>query len=426
MKWYYYCVFVGLLVIAVVLVIVATRDNSDSQSVPAGEEDIEVVPVVNDDNQSVPVEENKSVSNQTVVAENNSNNSRPARRPGGGGGGSSSSGGGSSSGGSSGETPLNVQYFGFSSLSNFTSPEDTAASLEIARANSDYILIISKVNWSEYYDGWENKSDAKFEELEVWKIIADYYGLKLYVMIDVLESRDRKLIDQSIPWADKSFANSNVRSAIKNYAKKVATNITPDYLTIGMEINTYASSHPEDFANFVSLFDESYSFVKSSNIKVGPTIQYEQMTNCSNEGDQYSLLGNFSNADFIGISTYPRICFESFANVPADYYSRISQHTQKPLIIGESGWPTNSSTFPSTEQDQKQYLSFLLSESNKMKMDLVIWWFMHDCYDPVCLNGYDENQFFISSGILKSDGGAKEAWAEWQSNYVKIKNLNRQ
>ncbi len=320
-----------------------------------------------------------------------------------------------------GGIPFRSQSLGFSSISNYTSQEDTFASLEIARNNSDYILVVSRVNWLVYFNGWENKSDPEFEKLVMWKAIANYYGLDLYVAIDVLESGDRKLIDQSIPW-DKSFANPNVRAAVKSYAKKVVTEINPPYLTVGMEINTYAGANPEDYENFVTLFDETYLFVKMLNVKIGPTLQYEELTDCGTDiENQYDLIDDFYMADFIGLSSYARFCFNSFSEIPEDYYSRIRQHTQKSLIIGESGWPTNSTLFPSTELDQKLFLNFLLLETNKLNMDLVIWWFMHDCYDPVCLVSYDPNQFFISSGLIESSGQPKESWAVWREYYRRSK-----
>jgi len=54
-------------------------------------------------------------------------------------------------------------------------------------------------------------------------------------------------------------------------------------------------------------------------------------------------------------------------------------------------------------------------------MDLVIWWFMHDCYDTICLTGYDPNQFFISSGLIESSGQPKESWAVWREYYRRSK-----
>ncbi|MFH1290922.1 MAG: hypothetical protein ABIH92_05980 [Nanoarchaeota archaeon] len=311
------------------------------------------------------------------------------------------------------------QYLGFLSVTNFTTEEDTTASLEIARDNADYLMRVSDVNWDAYVGGWEDVIDEKFDELILWKQIADFYGLDFYVNIDVLEGMDRSQIDQSIPWEDKSFANPNVRAAFKNYAKRVAVEIQPEYLTLGLEMNTYEAAEPGDYENFLSLYDETFEFIKQvqPGIKIGTTFQYEQLSDCGDEAEgQYYLLDYFSESDFIGLSTYPRICFENFEDIPGDYYSRVREHTATPLVISESGWPTNS-TYYSTAEEQELFLRFLLEETNELEAELLIWWFMHDCYDDDCLFAYGSGQFFISSGLLNSDGSAKLAWDDWQEFY---------
>jgi len=141
------------------------------------------------------------------------------------------------------------------------------------------------------------------------------------------------------------------------------------------------------------------------------------LSNCSEEeGTQFELLDYFSGSDFIGLSSYPRICFDEFVDIPEDYYSRVREHTAMSLVISESGWPTNS-TYYSTEEEQELFLNFLLEETNELEAELLIWWFMHDCYDPLCLDAYDSEQFFISSGLLNSDGSAKEVWDDWRRYY---------
>ncbi|MBU0467358.1 MAG: hypothetical protein KJ718_00745 [Nanoarchaeota archaeon] len=176
------------------------------------------------------------------------------------------------------ESTTRSQYLGFLSVTNFTNQSDLFASLEIASENADYLMFVSNVNWSQYTEGWGGGvDDSLFDELMLWKNISDIYGFDFYVNINVLEGTDRSLIDQSIPWDDKSFANPLVREAFKNYAKRVAVEIQPEYLTLGMEVNTYAADNSWDYENFLSLYDETFEFIKqdSLEIKIGTTFQYD-------------------------------------------------------------------------------------------------------------------------------------------------------
>ncbi|MFH1290318.1 MAG: hypothetical protein ABIH92_02820 [Nanoarchaeota archaeon] len=313
--------------------------------------------------------------------------------------------------------PFRSQYLGFSSVFNSTEQRDIMVSFEIAGENSDYLMIVTPINWSQYVDGWEGVDDSKFDELERWVLIAGAYDLRLYISIDPLESGDRTQIDQDIPWEDKSFENPDVRAAFSNFAKRVAVELEPDYLTLGMEINTYYGANPEDFENFVSLYGETYDFVKQGDIKIGPTFQYDEMSDCG-VGWDYEVVGEFDDySDFLSLTTYPRICFNNLEEIPENYYSRIGEYSSKPIVIGESGWPTNSSVFPSSEEEQEEFLNFLLEETNKLDVELVIWWFMHDWVH----GGYDEYNYFGSMGLLNSDGSSKLSWDDWQEYHGREK-----
>jgi hypothetical protein len=307
------------------------------------------------------------------------------------------------------EQPTRKMYLGFSSILNTTDNQnDAIASYDIAAQNSEYLMISTNVNWTGYLLGWQNVGeDSIFNSAKLFDYIARIYGLKIYVSIDPLEGTDRSRIDQSIPYEDKNFANEDVRISYKNFVQRVVSELNPDYLTLGLEVNTYYNSNPADFENFVSLYNETYDLVKQPGMKIAPSFQWDEVKHNS----EYVVFDYFKDkSDYMGLSTYPRVNYATPQDIPIDYYSSISQYTNKPIVITESGWPTDSTAFPSSEEAQAEFLDFLLTEMDQLNTELVVWWFMHDWE----YGGYPGSDFFKSMGLLKSDGLAKQAWSIWK------------
>ena len=61
----------------------------------------------------------------------------------------------------------------------------------------------------------------------------------------------------------QTSANPDVRSAFTNFAMYILRTYHPAYLGLGSEVNTYANAYPEDYPNYLSLYQDVYDQIKA-------------------------------------------------------------------------------------------------------------------------------------------------------------------
>ena len=189
----------------------------------------------------------------------------------------------------------------------------------------------------------------------------------------------------------------------------------PAYLGIGIEMNSLWEKDPAGFDTFVKLFNEAVPAIKavSPDTKVFTCFQLEKMKGYTLWRDappdpsraEWDLVGKF-NADLVAFTTYPDLVFKNPADVPADYYTSIAQHVDKPVIFTEIGWHAAASPagWESSDAEQAAFLTRFLGLVAPLKCPMLIWSFM---YDPKAIEPFN------SMGLYSSDGTARPAAALW-------------
>jgi hypothetical protein len=194
---------------------------------------------------------------------------------------------------------------------------------------------------------------------------------------------------------------------------------TPQYLGFGIEVNVLYQKSPSDFNEFMSFYREVYDAVKavSPSTTVFTVFQLERMKGLNdglyggtNDPDtaHWFLLDEFPS-DIAAFTTYPGLVYKTPADIPADYYTEIQQHTQKPIAFVEIGWHTDSSPsgWESSESEQAKFVETFFRLTKELDMELAIWSFLYD---------QDISEPFKSMGLYSSDGHAKQAWDIWINN----------
>ena len=194
-------------------------------------------------------------------------------------------------------------------------------------------------------------------------------------------------------------------------AKKIAQEFKPEYFSLGNEINDYFYVHPEALDNYLSLFEEAYGKIKdvSPDTKVFVVFSYNHLI----ENNQWNLLEIFSDkADLIGLTTYPWKHFDSPQEIDEDYYSRLNQYLNKPIVFTEIGWPSVDS-----EEDQAEFLLRLVELIGKNEVELINWLFLHEMDVS---QGIGKHVFSPETGTIalkKADGTKKPVYWVWEDLY---------
>lgn len=275
--------------------------------------------------------------------------------------------------------------------------------------NAEYVVHHAAPDWEAFASNADVERSAEttpnLDSADYATAMARQHGTRVLIAIDPLAS-DRRSI---LPEAGGSFADTRVRQAFRAYAVRLAGDYQPDDMAIGSEINIYTSSHPEDAANLLSLIRETISAVRkvSPGTRLTASFQFEALVGLADGTPQWKTLAALEpDLDAIGITTYPGPWFGNPAAIPDDYYRQLADHTAKPILITESGWPSSGIGSPASQQ---AYLDRLVGLTDGLDVRLWVWWFLHDWsgdgFDPV----------FRSMGLRTSGGLPKPAWETWRS-----------
>lgn len=220
--------------------------------------------------------------------------------------------------------------------------------------------------------------------------------------------------------AGKTFAAPELRAAFIADAVARVKAYDADYVGLAMEINAYYEQQPEDFDNFVSLFAEARQAIKAVRPEalVFVSFQYEQllgrfggMAGMTVHEPHWELLAKFEpHTDAVGLSSYP---WESFsplrygdpAKLPDNYYTRIAEHTKKPLVFAELGWSSDPK-YGGSEASQARFLQRFAELTRGLDVRLVNYFFLYDndAFGPA----------FSAMGLYDKQGKPKEAAGVWR------------
>jgi hypothetical protein len=185
--------------------------------------------------------------------------------------------------------------------------------------------------------------------------------------------------------------NDETKQQYKDSAVVFVEKYNPEYIAFGIEINLLYETSPEDFAEFVQLYNEVYSAIKetSPNTNVFTIFQLEYMK--KNNG--WDLL-NELNTDLAVFTTYPFILYNSPADIPENYYQEIAAHTTKPIAFTEIGW----------QDANTEFITLYFEQIKPLNPEFAVWSFL-----------YDQNvqEPFDTMGLLDSNGNPKQAWSVW-------------
>ena len=207
------------------------------------------------------------------------------------------------------------------------------------------------------------------------------------------------------------------KASYKNKAVGFASTYKPRYLALGIEVNVLCEKSPNDFYAFAQFFSEVYDAVKavSPNTNVFTIFQLEKMKGLNGglfggennlTNTQWSLLDSFPKSDFVAFTTYPCLVLKNPAEIPANYYAEIKQHTTKPIAFTEIGWHSNPSPtdWESSEGEQAEFVTAFFELTKDVDKNMAIWSFLYD---------QDTIEPFNSMGLLGTEGNAKAAWDSW-------------
>lgn len=320
---------------------------------------------------------------------------------------------------SDGATDADVRHFMIGALPVPMQPdldvlpttESWIETFDVLAATSEVVLVHAHPGWEAFVTGPDevDASDESLAGVEFTYQMAERRGLELLIVVDY-----RALDGSGLGAPDTvggSFSDPEVRAAFTNYSIRLARDYQPAFMGLGAEVNTFLDDHPEEIDGFLSLVEETIDRVRdeSSSIIVSSSIQYEELVGLVDGEAQWDLLERVNPiVDAIAITTYPSLFFDGLSSIPGDYYEQIGTHTDLPVLIAESGYPSGGDAgWHGSPSKQREFVEGLSARFVSLDLRLWIYWFLHDH------EGYPP--FFQTMGLRTSTGEPKPAFTAWEA-----------
>ncbi len=295
--------------------------------------------------------------------------------------------------------------------------------------HADAVLYQSEIPWEDFRDSPDGVSE-KIEDLKNQMILAHRENLEGIFILDPLNGLNRREFQQLPGGWEAGFRNPDVRSAMKNFALRIVREFHPRYLGLASEINTYADAYPEDFNNYLSLYQEIYDAVKaeSPETKIFATFQWEDLNNLWYQPEEqdfspgkikWNQIEIFEpRLDLWVISSYPYITFDSADDIPEDYYSPLLSRTDKELAVAEGGWISEDFKHLSASVDDQ--VGYLNAIHRQIGGRMAFWIYL--LIQDINIESYSKYikgadletlEFFTTVGLISENGTPKPALSLW-------------
>lgn len=182
-----------------------------------------------------------------------------------------------------------------------------------------------------------NNEHSGFEEVKQFSQTLKNNEFKIWLTLHYSETwADPGHQETPSQWSGLSF--NNLKDSIYDYTKKVITEINPNYIQIGNEINN-GILHPygeisTNYKNFISLIQEGCSAVRENSDDCKIIIHFAGIENSDFFFSQLSSI----NYDIIGLSYYPIWHGKSLNDLKTTMQS-LSESYNKQIMIAETAYP---------------------------------------------------------------------------------------
>jgi arabinogalactan endo-1,4-beta-galactosidase len=250
-------------------------------------------------------------------------------------------------------------------------PENVLVTLKNASCNTIRIRL------------WKNPTinQSTFTEVKALAQRAKQAGMKVWLSVHYSDTWADPA-NQTIPveWENLSFAN--LKTAVSNYTTTIVSEIQPNIIQIGNEINSgfmWPKGHLIDNeAQCLELLSTASAAIRSHSPSTKIMLHYAGINTGTNTGASWFFNKvNTIDYDYIGLSYYPIWHGKIMSDVKTTI-NTLSQTHNKKVVIAETAYPftlgwndnTNNnlglenqiiSTFPATPDGQKNYLLALKS-----------------------------------------------------------------
>ncbi len=232
---------------------------------------------------------------------------------------------------------------------------------------------------------WVNpiNEHSGFNEVKQFSQTLKSHGFKVWLTLHYSDTwADPAHQEIPLQWQGVSF--TTLRDSVYNYTERVVTQINPDFIQIGNEINS-GFLHPQgeilnNFQKFIELMEEAIIAVRTNTSNTKIILHYAG----TDGSDWFFNQVNILDYDIIGLSYYPIWHGKSLNNLKIKMQD-LSEAYNKKIVIAETAYPftlqwndwTNNIVgledqlitpeYPATIEGQKKFIKQIVNLTNEVE-----------------------------------------------------------
>jgi hypothetical protein len=228
---------------------------------------------------------------------------------------------------------------------------------------ADAALLLTSPPWDSLLAGHDPSALVRANQLG----LAEHYrsrGLRLVVSVDPTNGLDRATDAPELVAAGRSLAEPAVQELYREFVVALDTLVRPEWLAIASETNLVRAIAPDSlYSGLQAAANQAALAIRAvdGNVKLFITVQVEVAWGRPAGGfaGVTTDRADFPFTQALGLSSFPYLGGTAAPeSLPLDYYSRLADPDEVPLLVIEGGWPSEPvAGIPSTPDLQRRYLA---------------------------------------------------------------------
>ncbi|MEZ5500896.1 MAG: hypothetical protein R3E77_15890 [Steroidobacteraceae bacterium] len=334
-------------------------------------------------------------------------------------------GGGSGGTGSSTPAPVTRTWrMGFAPIPPRPDVNEVLRTIDELSLRAEIAALHEELPWADLLAGMPPRDILARDKVG----LVDYLrgkGLAIYFMLDSTDGLSRAEEAPQLRALGRSLTEPEVQQLYRDYALAVAEVLHPEYLGLAAETNLIRVAAPAPlYAAVRQVANDAAADLRAAGAQgqLLFSIQVDTAWGALGGGSYVGAETDFADfpfADVVGLSSYPYFGFSTPEDIPSNYYSRVLNGRNLPVMVVEGGWTSAAvANVQSTPDLQARYIrrqaALLDSVSARALIQLLfVDLDLAQFPQPVPAN----LPLFAHLGVVDSDFMPKPALAAWDELY---------
>ncbi len=263
---------------------------------------------------------------------------------------------------------------GFGYLPPRPTVEDVLKGINIWSQRSEYAVIHEELPWKDLLGGMSAEAILDRDKVKLVEYMRGK-GLKLFFMADLNDGLSRGEEAPQLRMLKRSITEPAVQKAYRSYVLAVEKKLKPEIIGLMPETNLVrATAPPALYAAAVHAANDVAADLKAAGSKATLMTSVQVDTAWGKLATNNPYVGiekdfaDFPFTQMLGFSTYPYFAYGKPEDMPDNYFIRLLNGREMPVMIVEGGWTSASvGILRSSPEQQARYFTRMAALADGVK-----------------------------------------------------------